>query len=320
VGARSIFDFCWLLNLLSLFAFYFLLERTLEKYGFSPDLAALTTSLFMLVNVPILRTLGYVQVNLHAANLVLLSLLCYPGSRLLSALALAAAVHLKVSPVLLALAFLANRDLRWGGWFLFWVAGIAGVTVGVNGFSPYRDFVWNIRHVYATSGIVFRENSIDSLVRAVAALLKVQGGWMWYVIGAGKLALGWVGAVVAWRSVRRRTFCADGGAGGVVLNAAPALLVLMVMLSPLVWEHHPVLLSLSYLVLLRGVSSAGAWLWYGFAYFLEFLMPTFDFFPWSYGRLLSPLIWLGLAWRASRTPLPSRAFVRANEWVRRVVP
>ncbi len=34
--------------------------------------------LFLLANAPLLRTLAYVQVNLHALNFVLLSLLLYP--------------------------------------------------------------------------------------------------------------------------------------------------------------------------------------------------------------------------------------------------
>ena len=40
------------------------------------------------------------------------------------------------------------------------------------------------------------------------------------------------------------------------------------------------------------------WALFGFAYFFEFLLPTFDFFPWSYGRLFAPLIILWLMWHA----------------------
>ena len=35
LGWRAIFDLCWLLNALSLFAFFFLLHATLKRYGFS---------------------------------------------------------------------------------------------------------------------------------------------------------------------------------------------------------------------------------------------------------------------------------------------
>ena len=91
------------------------------------------------------------------------------------------------------------------------------------------------------------------------------------------------------------------------------MLILMVMVSPLVWEHHPVLLALSY-VAVATVLKPADWPLFGLAYFLEFLMPTFDFYPWSYGRLISPLILLFLAWRR-RADGQSAAFDAANRWL-----
>ena len=107
----------WLLNLASLVLFYVLLQRTLQRYGFTPSFSALATILFMLVNAPLLRTLVYVQVNLHVLNLILLSILLYPRRPFLSAFALALAVHLKISPAVLVLAFLLETDWRWLAWF-----------------------------------------------------------------------------------------------------------------------------------------------------------------------------------------------------------
>ena len=52
------------------------------------------------------------------------------------------------------------------------------------------------------------------------------------------------------------------------------------------------------------VSTPDEWIWFGFAYFLEFILPTFDFFPWSYGRLLAPLIILWLMWKATKKQNP----------------
>ena len=63
LGENGIFLTVWLLNLLSLFAFYFLLVHTLHLYGFSARFAALITTGFMLANAPILRTMVYMQVN-----------------------------------------------------------------------------------------------------------------------------------------------------------------------------------------------------------------------------------------------------------------
>jgi hypothetical protein len=113
--------------------------------------------------------------------------------------------------------------------------------------------------------------------------------------------------------VRRGTFAAGTSQRAAVFNAMPALLVLMVMVSPVIWEHHPVFLALSY-VAIATVLTPADWPLFGLAYFLEFLMPTFDFYPWSYGRLVSPLILLFLAWRR-RADGQSAAFDAANRWL-----
>jgi hypothetical protein len=78
------------------------------------------------------------------------------------------------------------------------------------------------------------------------------------------------------------------------------LLILSTLFSPLIWEHHGVFLALPFLVLLKRLSSGGEFIWFGFAYFFEFILPTFDFFPWSYGRLFSALTCLGLCWYLSK--------------------
>ena len=121
--------------------FYILLHRVLEHYGFSTRLAALVTTLFMLVNTPLLRTLFYVQINIHTLNLIFLSLLLYPKRTFLSALSLALAVHLKSSPIILALAFLLELDWRWLGWFVLSLILIAMFTVAIDGFYPFLDFI-----------------------------------------------------------------------------------------------------------------------------------------------------------------------------------
>jgi hypothetical protein len=71
----------------------------------------------------------------------------------------------------------------------------------------------------------------------------------------------------------------------------------MTLLSPLVWEHHAMFLTLPFLLLLKKLESPAEWILYGTVYLLVFLTPTFDYFPWSYGRLLGILILLGLLWK-----------------------
>ena len=125
-GEDTFFIVLWLLDFASFVAFYFLLHRVLERYGFTARLAAVVTTVFMLANAPLLRTLVYVQVNLHTLDLILLALLLYPKRLFLSALMLALAVHLKGSPAIVVLAFLLEKDWRWLGWFVLSLALVAG--------------------------------------------------------------------------------------------------------------------------------------------------------------------------------------------------
>jgi hypothetical protein len=125
------------------------------------------------------------------------------------------------------------------------------------------------------------------------------------LVFTGKLLLAVACLAIAVRAMRKDTFVAAGERGAIPLEMAPSLLVLMVMASPLVWEHHAIFLGLPYLLVAAHLKSSRGWGWFAFAYTLEFLMPTFDFFPWSYGRLVSPIILLALM-----RSLPEHAPVR----------
>ena len=157
----------WLLNIASIMAFYFLLIAALKRYQFSTRLAVLITILFALVNVPALRTLYYGQVNLHMVNFTLLALVLYPRQRFLSALALAVAVHLKVSPIILAFVFLLERDWRWIGWFGISLLLVGAIPILTDGISPYYDFLRNSQEVVGIRDINFREGSIDAVFLAL---------------------------------------------------------------------------------------------------------------------------------------------------------
>jgi hypothetical protein len=261
---------------------------------------------------PVIRTLGYVQVNIHVMNLILVALLLYPRSIALSALAMSLAVHFKASPAVLVLAFLVQRDWRWLAWFAGFTVGVAALTVAAVGVSPYRDFLANVGALYGAGDPSFRESSIDSFVRALFASLGVAGELVQYFVAPLKILAASAALAVLARNVRRETFHEGGPERGRVLNAMPALLPLMMLLSPLMWEHHGVFLALPFLVMLKKLSSTDEWTIFGAAYFLAFLAPTFDFFPWSYGRLLAIFAWLWLAWRVSGRAGNSAAFARAN--------
>ena len=318
-GEEAFLNVLWLLNVLGLMAFYWLLHRMLERYGFSPRLAALTVTLFMVANMAVIRTLFYMQINLHVLNLIFLSVLLFKRSRMLSALALALAVHLKASPLVLALAFLLERDWRWLAWLAFFGFFLFGVTLLTDGWAPYASYLQNLSLLNGPHGLNFRETAFDSFFWALTQLLHLNYLFPRVAIYVSKALLGVATLIVMLRTVRNRTF--HQGEQAKLLNALPPLLILMNMYSPLVWEHHGVFLAISFFVLLRVLDTPGEWTWFAAIYFVQFLIPTFDFFPWSYARMLTPLLLLWLMWRASGRPgRETPFFTRINQWLQTLPP
>jgi hypothetical protein len=312
VGEKAIFYFAWLLNVFSLFAFYFLLHRLLESYGFSARLAALVTTFFLLLNATLIRTLFYVQVNLHVLNLVFLAILLYRERPFLSALTMALAIHLKTSPAVLVLAFLLELDWKWLGWFVFSLALVALPTLALHGLSPFHDFFRNAFLLAQSHGLSFHDSSFDSLFMAVGEFLDLAPAWIRVPVYAFKALLAAAAFLVMTRCVRNQTFYESGERGARLFNAIPPLFILMTLASPVVWEHHGIFLVLSFLLLIKRMETPSEWMWFGFAYLLEFILPTFDFFPWSYGRLVAPLIILWMTWNASGRKGTSTLFPTFN--------
>jgi hypothetical protein len=318
LGDETILLILWLVNIFSLFLFYFLLHRLLEKYGFSIRLAAIVTTLFILVNTPLLRTLGYVQVNLLVINFIFLSFLLYPKQPFLSALSLAVAVQIKTSPAVIVLAFLLEKDWRWLGWFAFSFAVLTAIPAAVNGVSPYFDYLNNIRGLTQLHDSIFHDTSFDSFFRFILPALKINRSWIEITADTAKVLLAAATFYVMAKCVQIRTFFASEERGANLLNAAPPLFILMTLASPLVWEHHGIFVTLSFLLMLKQIDSPSEWMWFGFAGFLEFVLPTFDFFPWSYGRLLAPLIILWLMWKTLKNQKPPRLFTAFNHQIEKM--
>ena len=319
MGENGLFLVVWLLNLVSLLAFYFLLSHSLQLYGLTPRLAALVTTGFMLANAPLLRTMVYMQVNLHVMNAVFLSLLLYRRFPALSALMMAIAVHLKASPAVLVLAFLLEWNWRWLAWAALSFLVVGAVPLTAHGIGPYLSFIQNMLGLATGHALSFRESSFDGFFTALAEFLNLSPMFVSIGVYASKALLFVATLLVVRKNIRHETFFSGGGER--LYNAIPSLCILMLMASPIVWVHHAVFVTLSFLVVLKKLDTPSAWMFFGFAYFLEFLLPTFDFFPWSYGRLVAPLVCLWLMWQVSTSTVPSAGtgqssgFERLNNWL-----
>ena len=313
LGTPIATNILWVFNFLGLCAFYFLCAKLLQRYGFSERTSAIVMTIFMLVNVPILRNMYYMQVNLHVLNLMFLSMLLRRRSAFLSALAMAISIHLKLSPILLVLAFLLERDWRWLTWLAVTTLAIFGLTVYTNGIYPYQDFIFNLSLLNQPLFPNFRNTSFDSFLWPLIEFLNLNQSLVHALIYAckGLLAIGVF--YVIYQTIKNHALYDNETS--ILFNTIPALIILMNMASPLVWEHHGVFITLPFLVLLKKLNTQQEWAWFGAAYFLEFFLPTFDFYPWSYGRLAATLIILGLLWVTSTRREDSPLFIRIGHWL-----
>ena len=310
LGENGILLAAWIANVLSFLLFYFLLQRTLELYQFKPYAAALTATLFLLVNMPVLRTFMYVQVNFHVMNFILLSLLLYRDRPWLSALMLALAVHFKASPAVLVLAFLLQLNWKWLLSFAGSLILIALFPIAFYGSGPYLDFLNNFLFISAPHGLSMHDSSFDSAIGMALSYVRADLAVIRILVLMAK-AITAVGVI--FLCLRTRRFFSNGEAKGQLFDAILPLFVGMTLLSPLVWEHHALFLSLPFLLLLKKLETPAEWIWYGAVYLLVFLIPTFDYFPWSYERLPGILILLYLLWR-TRDRNDNSFFPTFNTW------
>lgn len=302
----------WGLNLFSVGLFSFLLGKLLERYGFKHIFTSLILLFFLSINTPILRTLIYMQVNLHVINLTLLCFVLYPRFRVFSALSLALAVHLKSSPVVLALPFLVCFDWRWLTSFGISLLGCATITALPFGINPFFNFVQNVRNIYGVNGVIFRENSIDSFIFSTAMFFGLFAQKAALAIKTSKGLVAVLCLLTSYLSIRHRSFLKQSKENDIVFNSLPGLTMMMLLMSPLMWEHHPVFVALPYLLMLKRLTTPTEWALYGFAYFLEFQVPTFDYYPWSFGRLASPLLLLFLMLKTSSLSQDGKFFRVGN--------
>ena len=314
LGDQGVLVVLWILNIVALGLFYVLLVQFLERYGFFNRLAVSVTVLFILINTPLHRTLGYVQVNLLVMVLVMFSALYFSKKPFLSALALALAVHLKTSPAALVLAFLLERNWRWVAWFAVSFLVLSLIPLALEGPAPYFDFLTNIGLLSQSLNTNFHDTSFDSFFRFLNPFFGIGIETTRTIVMAVKAIFGVTTIYVMAQNVRYSTFVSRESEHGALLNALPSLFILMTLASPVVWDHHGIFVTLPFLLMLKCIASPTLWMWFGFAYLQEFILPSFDFFPWSFGRLLAPLIILWLMWAVTRKEQETKFLPAANRW------
>lgn len=311
LGDQGVMIVLWIVNIIALGSFYLLLVSVLQRYGFSQHLSIVITILFLLINTPLMRTLGFIQVNLMTLDLILLSILVYPKNTFLSALALALAVHLKTSPAVIVLAFMLQFNWRWIFWFAISFLVIGLFPVAMHGTDIYLQFVNNTIGLAQIPDTNFHDTSFDSFLRFLNPFFGIQIAQTRLMALGAKVLLLAVTLFTMMRNVHTQAFSKENH----LLNAVPALFVFMTLGSPIVWDHHGIFLTLTFLLMLKRIQSPTHWMIFLAAYFLEFMLPSFDFFPWSYGRLLAPMIVLWLMYVTSNYDETSPFITSVNQWL-----
>jgi hypothetical protein len=198
---------------------------------------------------------------------------------------------------------------------------LSSITLVKDGIPPFLDVLNNITNLTGKRTAIFHDTSFDSFFGFPSQVFAVSDSLVQVLVFASKGLLVIATLLVLYRLVRSQAFLSGAEPGVRSFNAILPLFILMNLASPVVWVHHGIFLSLSFLLLLKRLDTPGQWTWFGLAYLLEFIVPTFDFYPWSYGRMVAPLICLWLMWRlsAKNTSIeaagPSSLFERFSRWL-----
>lgn len=294
--------------------------RFARRLGIPRRKALIVVAALLIFSNPMFRTFRHHQINLYVVNLIFLATLTMLSRPGISGLMVALGVHLKLYPLLIGIPAALVRSRRA---LLGVLVGVVAVVLLQTNFA--RD--WHVWRFYLgsiplfPSGTAFRDNSLHSVI-----FNSVKFGSQQVAIPAESTAAvvlaGVVVATVAmllWFGVRfyRREqayrVCieqrveADGTLDLNFLRLSGHVAdttALMLLISPMVWEHHYVIaLPLAIWALaIQGTSRPWPVI---IALLLMFAVPTFDFFPFSYHRLAGLILLLVVA--NPRQVLPVRA-------------
>jgi hypothetical protein len=214
----------------------------------------------------------------------------------------------------LVLAFLLEFNWKWLIWFAITFILIGLFPVAINGTQPYFDYVNNAFLLTQIPDTNFHDTSFDSFLRFLNPFFGIQIEQTRSIVLILKVLLLIATLFVMTKNIRQKSFSQENK----LFNAIPSLFIFMTLASPIVWDHHGMFVTLSFLLLIKRIDNPNHWLLFAFAYFLELILPSFDFFPWSYGRLFAPLIVLWLMFVTSKNNEPTKFISSANQYLAKI--
>jgi len=263
--------------------------------------SVLLVTTLLIFNNPLIRSIQHNQINLLVLDLLMMTILFATKRPWLSGALNSIACHIKLYPFVLFLPWIIQRRLRPIIATLFTFGVIAGIQLGTkNGIQYWLDFLTFFRKFPQTD--YFRDNSVHSVIYNSLNFLTLP-----FHIPPEKLLpvtqiFCFIIAIVLviLFSIRWHRISAEAiqeKTDSVEKNMIPLLesLPIILLISPLVWEHHYVLIIPYTLWLLTRKSVQQNRLAFLGA-FLVFAIPTFDLFPFSFNRItgLVMMLWASL--------------------------
>ena len=293
LGATGLVYACIVLELLALLAFVVLTSLLLVRAGLGPNLAYLLVGLGVVANTPLLRNILYVQANLFVLDAVLVAILWFGRKTWLSALGLAVAIYLKMSPALLGVVFLMAWDFRWLVAIVGWMLALTAGVTRVGGELAWTSFLKNLSTMGDVSSEAFRDGSADALARHTVRLLDLPGSLEKGINYTLKGVWGLFGGLALWRLWERHEDAPELPTTRLVIDGVLLWLPLMTLLAPKVWEHHAIFVMPTLLVALTRLKGRQEQGWWLLAWVLIFWIPTFDVYLLSWHRVIGiQLGWL----------------------------
>jgi hypothetical protein len=240
----------------------------------------------MVFNNPMIRTLRHNQVNLLVLDLLLLAILLAKERPWFSGFFNSIACHIKLYPFVFVLPWaIKKRWLPIVATFVFFTLIISVQIVRGDGVELWKKFL--VLFVDFPKGHYYRDNSIHSVIFNTLYFLTMPFGNLGMkLLTISKVVHALLSVVIVllfanrWRMLQESEIVP-------VLESIPLILLI----SPLVWEHHFIML-LPYALWnlsksphpFRNRAFLGA--------LLIFAIPTFDLFPFSYHRIAGVLLML----------------------------
>lgn len=291
---------------LLLLGMYLLCIRFVNGLGVGIIPASLLVATVFLCNNPLIRTLKYNQMNLLVLDTMLVGFLAMENRPRLSGAAVALGIHIKLYPFVLVWQWLITRRYQPILWLC---AGFMGLLLlqsqmpgGISGWGQFISFINDFPKTTFP-----RDNSLHSLLfntfRHSASLLRID--YMTHKIIAGIAEWVIAVAILIWYLSRcrsrehsyRSAFRDIAGSSFEIRHIATIsrdyghftdTCGIILLLSPLVWEHHYLLALPLILFSIVTFGDRKPWL-VGIASLLILAIPTFDVFPLSYNRLFGLL-------------------------------